>query len=73
MSREDLEKIFANCHYCKKCVDERGDCKHPKIARSTPESLGMDVFATVHSVGYPIEVLADYDEEMNRYAFLLIG
>ncbi|MCJ7679331.1 MAG: DUF2284 domain-containing protein [Candidatus Aminicenantes bacterium] len=61
-----------NCHYCKKCVDVRGDCKHPKIARPSPESLGMDVFATVRSIGYPIDVLSDYDEVMNRYAFLLI-
>ena len=32
----------------------------------------MDVFATVRKLGYPIEVLIDYDQAMNRYAFLLV-
>ena len=27
---------------------------------------------TVRKIGYPIEVLPDYDREMNRYAFLLV-
>jgi hypothetical protein len=34
--------------------------------------MAMDVFSTVKKIGYPIEVLADYDRAMNRYAFLLI-
>jgi hypothetical protein len=34
--------------------------------------MAMDVFATVRKLGYPIEVLTDYDQAMNRYAFLLI-
>ena len=37
-----------------------------------PESLGVDVFATVRKLGYPIDVLSSYDQEMNRYAFLMI-
>jgi len=32
----------------------------------------MDVFTTVRSLGYPIEVLSRYDQTMNRYAFLLV-
>lgn len=35
-----------------------------------PEALAVDVFSTVRQVGYPIEVLTDYSEAMNRYAFL---
>jgi hypothetical protein len=34
--------------------------------------MAMDVFSTVRRIGYPIEVLADYRQAMNRYAFLLI-
>jgi hypothetical protein len=34
--------------------------------------LGIDVYATVRSLGYPIEVLADLTQTMNRYAFLLV-
>jgi hypothetical protein len=34
--------------------------------------LAIDVFSTARLVGYPIGVLSGYDEEMNRYAILLI-
>jgi len=34
--------------------------------------MGVDVFATVAKFGYPIAVLDNYNQEMNRYAFLLI-
>jgi hypothetical protein len=30
------------------------------------------VFATVRQVGYPIEVLSAYTQEMNRYAMLMV-
>lgn len=36
------------------------------------EALGVDVFATARKLGYPIEVLTDYKQEMNRYSFLMI-
>jgi hypothetical protein len=42
------------------------------LSRPTPDALAVDVFSTVRKLGYPIEVLSDYDQEMNRYAFLLI-
>lgn len=61
-----------SCHICKNCPGSVGPCKHPKEARPTPEALGVDVFATVRPLGFPIEVLSDYDQTMNRYAFLLI-
>jgi len=32
----------------------------------------MDVYSTVRKLGYPNDVLSDYKQEMNRYAFLLI-
>lgn len=61
-----------SCHLCKDCTSERSRCTHPKQARPAPEALGVDVFATVRPLGFPIEVLSDYDQTMNRYAFLLV-
>jgi predicted metal-binding protein len=61
-----------SCGLCAECSAEREKCKQPKLARPTPEALAMDVFATVRQYGYPIEVLSDYGQTMNRYSFLLI-
>ncbi len=61
-----------SCQICEECTSERTNCKHPKLARPTPEGMAVDVFATVRKLGYPIEVLKDYSEKMNRYAFLMI-
>jgi len=61
------------CHICFVCEGTiRSDCKNMKSARPTAEGLGVDVFTTVRSIGYSIEVLSDYQQEMNRYAFLLV-
>jgi len=32
----------------------------------------VDVFTTVRKAGFSIEALTDYNQEMNRYAFLLV-
>lgn len=61
-----------NCSLCEECVSSREDCKQPKLSRPPPEALAVDVFSTVRAVGYSIDVLRDYNEKMNRYAFLLI-
>jgi predicted metal-binding protein len=61
-----------DCHLCAKCSGVRADCRNPKSARPSPESMAVDVYATVRKLGYPIEVLSDYGKEMNRYAFLLV-
>jgi predicted metal-binding protein len=60
------------CGLCEECTGKRGDCKQPKMARPTPEGMAMDVYSTVRKVGFPIQVLAEYSEPMNRYAFLLL-
>jgi predicted metal-binding protein len=62
-----------SCSLCESCAGEREKCKHPRIARPGPEAMGMDVFSTVRQYGFPINVLPDYSQEMNRYAFLLIA
>jgi predicted metal-binding protein len=61
-----------NCRLCTDCPGEREKCKHPRMARPAPEGMAVDVFSTVRQCGFPIEVLKDYAQTMNRYAFLLI-
>lgn len=61
-----------SCCLCKHCAELREQCLNPTSARPTPEAMAMDVFSTVKQIGYPINVLSDYDQVMNRYAFLLI-
>ncbi|MBJ6725278.1 DUF2284 domain-containing protein [Geomesophilobacter sediminis] len=61
-----------SCNLCKECAKSRSVCRNRKMARPAPEALGMDVFATVRGFGFPIDVLSDYQQEMNRYAFLLL-
>ena len=61
-----------SCNYCADCPGVRTDCKELKLSRPSPDALAMDVYSTVRKIGYPIEVLPDYGQEMNRYAFLLV-
>ncbi len=72
----DFPKAFLlfmdSCNICKTCQEKKEDCVEPKMSRPTPEALGIDVYSTVRKVGYPIHVLSDYSQKMNRYAFLLI-
>jgi predicted metal-binding protein len=60
------------CGRCEDCVAHREGCKNPRMARPGADAMGIDVYATVRSVGYPIQVLKDYEETMNRYAFLMV-
>ncbi len=60
------------CALCADCSATRENCEHPKLSRPTAEALAIDVYTTVRSVGFPIQVLADKSQEMNRYAFLMI-
>jgi predicted metal-binding protein len=60
------------CDFCGTCSPDKRDCKHPRKARPSLEGLAVDVFATVRSCGYEIEVLSDYDQKMNRFGMLLI-
>ena len=64
--------FMGSCIICPECTKERRACKHPTLSRPTPEALAVDVFTTVRQLDYPIEVLKDYSEKMNRYAFLMI-
>lgn len=70
------EKAFLlfldSCNLCDECAGRLESCRHPKMARPTPEALAVDVFATVRALGFRIDVLARRDQAMNRYAFLLV-
>jgi predicted metal-binding protein len=61
------------CNFCDECQGERTLCMRPVDCRPSPEGFGIDVFATARSVGFPIDVLTDYTETMNRYGFLLVS
>jgi predicted metal-binding protein len=60
------------CSVCSDCVNNKADCRQKELARPTPEGMAVDVFSTVSKVGYPIKVLMDKLEEINRYAILLV-
>ena len=70
------EKAFllfmAPCGLCGECTGKREECQNPKMARPTPEGMAVDVYSTVRKLGFPIQVLSDYDQPMNRYGFLLV-
>jgi len=61
-----------SCTLCSPCSGKREECRYPKQARPAPEAMGVDVFSTVRKLGYPIKVLSDYSQKMNRYSFLMI-
>jgi predicted metal-binding protein len=54
------------------CPGKRTEYKSAKLARPSPESLAVDVYSTVRQCGFPIQVLTNYSQTMNRYAFLLL-
>jgi predicted metal-binding protein len=65
--------LVAPCNICKECAGVKEKCNEPALSRPTPEGMAIDVFSTVRQLDYPIEVLSDYAQEMNRYAFLMIA
>ena len=71
-NRKALAFTVDQCMTCETCTGDRRTCRNPKTARPTLEGMAVDVFATVTKVGFPIRVLTDYTDEMNRYALLLI-
>jgi len=60
------------CRLCEECPGTRRECRKPLTARPSAEALAVDVFSTVRSAGFPIEVLTGFDQQMHRYAFLLV-
>lgn len=63
--------LMSRCNLCRECTKDRLQCKNPRLRRPTPEGMAVDVYATVRQYGFPIKVLKDYSEKLNRYAFLM--
>ena len=57
---------------CPPNVPSAAECRGPRARARPPRLWPVDVFSTVRKHGLPIEVLSEYDQPMNRYAFLLI-
>jgi predicted metal-binding protein len=60
------------CRKCEECPGTRSECKNLQLSRPCPEGLGVEVFAAVRKLGFPMEVLTDYGQTMNRYSFLMV-
>ena len=61
-----------SCCFCKECTGNRETCEQPRMARPAPEAMAVDVYTTVRQAGFKINVLPDYDQKMNRFAFLMV-
>jgi predicted metal-binding protein len=61
-----------SCCFCKACAGERETCKEPRMARPAPEAMAVDVYSTVRQYGFSINVRTEYDQKMDRFAFLMI-
>jgi hypothetical protein len=61
------------CWLCKTCAVAKrkqgmvAACKHPDKARPAMEAAGIDVFATAHAAGLPIEVVRSEGCPQNYY------
>jgi predicted metal-binding protein len=70
--RKAFVLVIDSCTMCKECTMVRDACRNPRTARPTPEAMAVDVYTTVRKHGYPIQVLTDYSQTMNRYGILLV-
>jgi predicted metal-binding protein len=61
-----------SCCFCKECTGDRRTCNEPRMARPAPEAMAVDVYSTVRRLGFNINVRTEYDQQMDRYAFLLV-
>lgn len=60
---------MSDCACCPDCVGLKDKpCAHPKKARPAFHSVGIDVFATAHRFGLPIQTLSSEDDPQNWYA-----
>ena len=61
-----------SCCFCKECTGRRETCEQPRMARPAPEAMAVDVYSTVRQFGFEINVRTDYDQKMDRFAFLMV-
>ncbi|HSR11518.1 MAG TPA: DUF2284 domain-containing protein, partial [Thermodesulfobacteriota bacterium] len=62
----------APCRLCGECSGTDKECRQPSKSRPTLEAFGVDVYTTARIAGFPIQVVKDYNEEINRYGLLLL-
>ena len=62
----------APCNLCEHCKNTKRECWNPLVSRPTLEAFGVDVYATAHKMGYPLQVVKGYEEETNRFGLLLL-
>lgn len=71
-----FERVFQlfmdSCCFCRECTGSRKACDKPRMSRPAPEAMGVDVYTTVRKAGFTLNVLSDYDQKMDRFAFLMI-
>lgn len=58
------------CPYCTDCNLDA--CKHPDLARPSMEAVGIDVFATVRSIGIDLRVVKDLNGKPFYFSLLLV-
>ena len=64
---------LSDCTLCNECAGRRGaECVSPKKARPALQSVGIDVFKTVHWFGLPLKTLQSEDEKQNWYSAVFI-
>ena len=61
-----------SCCFCKECSGSRETCAQPRMSRPAPEAMAVDVYSTVRQFGFEIAVRTDYEQSMDRFAFLMI-
>ena len=59
------------CRFCEECALEEG-CQHPRLARPSMESAGIDVFETVRNNGFDIQVATCFESRTDYFALLLV-
>ncbi len=59
------------CELCEPCPREY-PCRHPEVARPSMEACGIDVYATVRKMGFPIEVVRSLECKANYYGLVLV-
>ena len=67
-----FQLFMDSCAFCKECSGNRETCVQPRMARPAPEAMAVDVYSTVRRFGFEINVRTDYDQKMDRFAFLMV-
>jgi predicted metal-binding protein len=60
------------CSLCQECAGTKLECRNKIKSRPGADALGIDVYSTVRKLGYPLEVVTERGQLVNKYAFILI-